>query len=395
MRPNKLAVLLCVCAFGLLPLQAQVDPEARVEGNVHIPDTSIVRPEDHGLRAHTNHRILITPAGGLGPSGGMTPAQVRSFYGFSADTNLTGGGVIVIIDAYHYATALADFNTFANYFGLPAETSTNATATGNKVFQVVYASGKQPKANAGWGQEAALDIEWAHAMAPAAKIILVEANSASNADLFKAVDVAKGLAGVKQVSMSWSGGETASETSLETHFSAASGPLFFASSGDTGGTVGYPSTSAYVVSVGGTSVTTNSSGAWTAESAWTSGGGGPSTVIAKPTWQTSFISSGKRNTPDISSDADPTTGVCVDDSTAYQGYKGWMVFGGTSVSSPCMAGMVNAAGAAFTNTTAFLTYIYGHASGLRDIITGSNGYKAGSGYDYATGMGTPTGPASF
>lgn len=394
MRTTRMLVLLCSAGLCFGPLSAQ--EEGRREGNVFIPDTSIERPEDHGLRSHTNHKVFLGPTKGLGPGGGMTPIQLRTFYGVAAGG---GSGVIVIVDAYDYATALSDFNTFAGYFGLPLENSSTATASTNKVFQVVYASGRKPKANGGWGQEAALDIEWAHAMAPNAKIVLVEANSNSNADLYAAVDVAAKIAGAKAVSMSWGGAESSGEASYDSHFNKT-GPLFFASSGDSGGKVIYPSCSQYVVAVGGTSVATDASGNWTGESAWSSGGGGNSAYVARPSWQAGVSMTGtRRGVPDVSSDADPNTGVAVYDSTAYQGYKGWMVFGGTSVSSPCMAGMVNTAGVAYANTTAFLTALYGHylntPSVFRDITAGSNGFPALAGWDYATGVGAPTGASSF
>jgi len=162
----------------------------------------------------------------------------------------------------------------------------------------------------------------------------------------------------------------------------------------------YPSCSQYVVAVGGTSVATNSAGTWTGESAWSSGGGGNSTYVSKPAWQTGVTMTGShRGVPDISSDADPNTGVAVYDSTSYQGYSGWMVFGGTSVSSPCMAGMVNVSGLTFTSTTQFLTTLYSNylnsPSVFRDVTTGSNGFPALMGWDYATGVGTPLGASSF
>ena len=118
----------------------------------------------------------------------MSPNKIRGAYGLPATG---GGGIIAIVDAYHYATALNDFNKFSTQFGLPTEPSTNVLSGTNKVFQVVYASSFQPQVNCGWGQEAALDIEWAHAMAPGAKIVLVEAASNSFSDLFNAVDVAR------------------------------------------------------------------------------------------------------------------------------------------------------------------------------------------------------------
>lgn len=391
-RPAPVMALLLSLA---LPAAAQEAPD-RVEGKVLVPSTSIEQPGDRGHKAHTNHRILLEPAGGLGPAGGMTPAQLRSFYGMPA----TGGhDLIAIVDAYHYPSALADFNVFSSQFGLPLENSSNPLATTNTVFRVVYATGTQPKTNAGWAQEAALDIQWAHAMAPAAKIVLVEAASASFADLYKAVDVAAKLPGVTHVSLSWGAGETSGETAYESHFNLG-GPLFFASAGDTGGQVIYPSSSQYVVAVGGTSTATGASGLLTTESAWSNGGGGTSAYVALPAWQSGVTHVGaRRSTPDLSSDADPNTGVAVYDSTAYKGYKGWMVFGGTSVSSPCMAGMVNVSGVSYPSTTAFLTALYNRfkatPASFRDIVSGSNGFPALTGWDFTTGVGAPINPASF
>lgn len=406
MRTSKLTLTLL--SLGLAGCFLQAQEEGKHLGKVYIPGTSLEQAGDAGQRVHTNHRILIEPSAGLGPKGGMTPAQLRTFYGVPATkgTGLpAGAGTIFIVDAYDYPTALADFNVFSNYFGLPAESSTNATASGNKVFQVVYASGKKPRANGGWAQEAALDIEWAHAMAPGAKIVLVEAASASFSDMYAAVDKAVSLAAPgDQVSMSWGGSETSGETANDSHFTNKS-VIFFASAGDTGAQVIYPSASAYVVSVGGTSVATDAGGyTITTESAWSSGGGGVSAYVPLPAFQTGIKGVGaRRTTPDISSDADPATGVAVYDSYSYQGYSGWMVFGGTSVSSPCMAGMLNAAesnGATkWTSTSAFLAHLYSQFTSTtdpyRDILSGSNGFAAAAGYDWATGIGAPTGVPSF
>lgn len=398
MRMTRFRVLSAILGsvLAVARLQAQA-VDARV-GGILIPASSLERPGDAGTRLHTNHRILLSTAYGNGPGGGMTPAQILAFYGMPA-TGKGGHGVIAIVDAYDYPTALADFNTFSNYFNLVQEPSASATASTNTVFQVVYAGGARPAGDGGWSQEAALDIEWAHAMAPAAKIVLVEAASSSFADLFAAVDVAAALPGVACVSMSWASSEFPNEHLYDNHFNR-DGPLFFASSGDAGGVVTYPSCSPYVVAVGGTSVATDRLGDWIGESAWTEGGGGDSFYLAKPVWQGGVGMTGaKRGVPDISSDADPGTGVAVFDSTAYQGYAGWMVFGGTSVSCPCVAGMVNLAGAACANTTQLLSRIYGNAlegpSPLRDITSGDNGFPALVGWDYATGVGAPAGAASF
>jgi subtilase family serine protease len=378
---------------------------------VVVPDTSVERPEDHGLRAHTNHLIYTGPAiprDGMpdypvpphgpallplfaGPSG-YHPADIRAAYGLPSSG---GGGAIAIVDAYHYNTSLNDFNVFATQFGLPVEPSTNPTASTNQVFQVVYQGTKKPRADAGWGQEAALDIEWAHALAPGAKIYLVEASSSSLTDMFAAVRKAATLPGVRQVSMSFGAGEFSSEASYDYSFTQ-SGVTFFASSGDNGGVKSYPAISPNVVGVGGTSLRLDVNGNVTSETAWSGSGGGLSTYEARPTYQDgiSSILGTKRGLPDVSLVADPYTGCSVYDSTAYQGYSGWMVFGGTSLSSPCVAGMTNLAGRNLASSSAELNLIYGGLGGpnYRDITSGTAGsFSAKAGWDYITGVGSPVG----
>jgi len=149
---------------------------------VVVPESTVELPEDVGLRAHTNHLIRDERRVGSGSSpSGETPASLRAVYNLPS----TGGSdVIAIVDAFDYPTAENDLNVFSTQFGLPACT------TANGCFKKVFASGVQPRTNCGWAQEAALDIEWAHAMTPGAKIILVEAATNSFVDLFAAVDVA-------------------------------------------------------------------------------------------------------------------------------------------------------------------------------------------------------------
>jgi kumamolisin len=382
-----------------LALLATASAFAFPDPNIHIPDTSVANPADAGLRAHTNHLVYAGPRQEIdpvfamfapthgpalaasGPSG-LHPDQIRAAYG-AASTG--GSGAIAVVLAYHYATALNDFNVFSTQFGLPTQGGGNATNSANVVFQVVYAGGVQPKANGGWGQEAAMDIEWTHSMAPGAKIYLVEANSNSFADLFAAVDVAKGLPGVKCVSMSWGSNEFSSETGYDSHFSG--GGVFFASGGDSGGVKSYPAVSPYVIGVGGTHLVV---GTTVTETAWTGSGCGVSSYENAPGYQ-SFLGLNKRSADDISSNADPYTGCSVYDSTRYQGYVGWMVFGGTSLSSPTQAGLFNLAGAPSGDSVTELGRLYSHrnTSGLfRDITSGSaGGLSAGTGYDNPTGIG--------
>lgn len=360
---------------------------------VLIPATSMEFPEDIGLRAHTNHLILFdTRPGFVGTSpSGETPASLRGVYNLPSSG---GSGVIAIVDAFDYPTAENDLNVFSTQFGLPPCT------TANGCFTKVYASGTKPRKNCGWAQEAALDIEWAHAMAPNAKIVLVEATSNSFANLFAAVDVAtqqiltNGTRG--EVSMSWGGSEFSSEASNDSHFQN-NGVVYFAASGDTGGANIYPSVSPSVVSAGGTSVNRDSNGNFVSETGWSGSGGGPSKYEPKPAYQSgvSGTSATQRSAPDFSFDADPNTGVSVYDSTSCQGLSGWLVFGGTSVSSPSLSGIVNLAGSFSVSSTTELTTIYANrtnTSDFRDIVSGSAGsFSCAAGYDFVTGVGSDQG----
>ena len=307
------------------------DPPGVANGHVLVPDSSVEHADDHAVRAHTNHLLHVRPDATGGPSG-LSPQQIWSAYQITPPATGAGSGTIAIVDAYHYGTALADFNRFSSTFGLPTEPSTNALASTNAVFQVVYASGGKPRSNCGWAQEAALDIEWAHAMAPSAKIVLVEAASNSFSDLFQAISVANSLPGVQQVSMSWGGSEFASEGVYDSYFSNPQ-VAYFAASGDTGGLTIYPSVSPNVISAGGT--TLRMSGlTFVSESGWSDSGGGPSAYEPIAAFQSQVPSlaatlGNHRGTPDWSFDANPATGVSVYDSTRCQGFSGWMVFGGT------------------------------------------------------------------
>jgi kumamolisin len=368
--------------------------------SILVPDTTVERPQDRGQRAHTNHLIRLegkpNRPGGGGPSG-ETPASIRSVYNLPS----TGGsGTIAIVDAFDYSTAANDLNVFSSQFGLPSMPDCSSNGNVTPCFRKVFASGTQPKANCGWGQEAALDIEWAHAMAPNARIVLIEANSNSFADLFAAVDVATAQVttdGAKgEVSMSWSGGEFSTESTNDGHFQN-SDVVYFASSGDTGGVNGYPSVSPYVASAGGTTINRNNSGQLTSETAWSGSGGGPSKYESKPSYQNGVAGTDAthRSAPDFSFDANPNTGVSVYDSTRCQGASGWLVFGGTSVSSPSLAGIVNLAGHFAASTTSELTTIYANRSNsadFRDITSGSAGsFTAEAGYDLVTGVGSNQG----
>ena len=333
-----------------------------------------------------------------GPSG-MSPSATRHAYGFDQITNQGAGQVIGIVDAYDDPNIESDLGMFDSQFGLPLCTSSNGC------FSKVYAQGSRPSANAGWALEISLDVEWAHAIAPQARIVLVEAASNSFTNLMQTVDVAVQKASV--VSMSFGGGEFFGETSYDTHF-AVNGVTFTASSGDSGNGVEYPAASPDVVAVGGTTLTTGSGGSYGSETAWSGSGGGQSTMENEPSYQVNYLipndPSHWRGVPDVAYDANPNTGFAVYDTVRYQGQSGWFQVGGTSAGAPQWAALfaiANSTRAALgkSNLSSTSTAVYKVASAnitsnFHDITSGTNGScgtlcTAVTGYDYVTGLGSP------
>jgi subtilase family serine protease len=403
-----------VAALGAFAASDAYGEFAARGGHIETPESSIEQPEHHGVRAHTNYKMFVPNAGMASaqqssleepaqasgpPYAGYfyeTPASLGCVYqlvspraeGCNPNTvtaNPSGGSrAIAIVDAYHYPTAMSDLRAFSNQFRLPLPTTAN--------FQVVYANGGQPPVDANWNIEEALDIQWAHAMAPNAKIYLVEAASNNFSDLLRAVSVASSLvssAGGGEVSMSWGGSEFSGETSYDSYFTQR-GVVYFASSGDSPGVI-WPSASPNVVSVGGTSLSRNpTTGDFQQELAWQSGGGGPSVYETRPSYQSAISATvgNQRGTPDIAANADASTGAWV------YAYPYWYIVGGTSVAAPVWAGVVNAAGSFSSSSQAELTTIYSN-QGTTDITAGScgpnQGYMVKGGWDFCTGLGSPLG----
>ncbi len=269
-----------------------------------------------------------------------------------------------------------------------------------------------PTANAGWAAEIALDVEWAHVMAPKANIILIEGNSATFGDLVvNAARYGATIPGVTVVSMSFGANDFAGESTYDVNFNsntaAGGSPVtFFAASGDTGGNVIYPSSSPKVVAVGGTTLNASnlSNVGWQTETGWTSGGCGISANESKPAYQSLLTtpSSTQRTTADLSLVADPNTGVAVYTPYGNGATTQWQRYGGTSLSSPLMAGVMalvnqQRALAGLTSLdgsnaiTGTLNRLYSlPATDFHDILTGTAGaYSATAGYDLVTGRGTP------
>lgn len=358
------------------------------------------------IKAQPN--LQATPLVTSGPTG-LSPQQIRTAYGvdqitFSGGT-ISGDGsgqTIAIVTAFHAPSISSDLAAFDSYYGIVAP----------PLFTVHNLGGSTT--DAGWALETALDVEWAHAIAPGANILLVEAASDSLTDLLTAVNYAKAQPGVSVVSMSWGADEFWGESSYDSTFttpSGHSGVTFVAASGDSGAWYGpsYPAVSPNVLSIGGTSIRLNSSNTITSESGWSGSTGGfsgydmnwwyyesaPSYQVAAQ--QASGLSYGVRTTPDVSFNADPRSGMAVFSSVSYYGQSGWFQLGGTSAGAPAWAGLIAIANQGLatggkgplSDTQAQAALYSLPNSDFRDVARGFNGYFASTGYDLVTGLGSP------
>ncbi|WP_329528585.1 S53 family peptidase [Streptomyces sp. NBC_01462] len=335
---------------------------------------------------------------------GYTPQQIQARLGLKGDGT---GQTIAIVDAYHFPTAKQDLNHFSAHFGLPQTCDTASAGAACFDFEQVYADGTQPDVDTGWNEEAALDIEWAHSVAPHAKIVLVEGTDPTMAALYRADDVAAALHPAA-VSNSWGTGEFSEEAFYDGHCKLADS-VCVQSTGDSGYPSGYSATNPYALAIGGTNLQLDADGNTTGETAWKSTGGGLSYFEPRPAYQDGVQSSPLRATPDVSFVADPTTGVpvymtmTVGDATR----SVWFEVGGTSLSAPiwgaiiasadqlrAAAGKQHLASDGPEGDTAHTSVYALDSSSLRDITSGSNGpcgaeCTAGPGYDTVTGLGSP------
>ena len=322
---------------------------------------------------------------------GVTPAEIKKIYNLPA----TGGkGTIALIDAYDDVNMENDLAAFDKQFNLPSCTTANGCFEKHKM-------ATSTTSNSGWAMETSLDVEWAHAIAPSAKILLVEAKTPSGANLLSAIDYATSRKDVVAISMSWGGAEFSDELSYDAHFvdNANSSTAFFASSGDDGAGASWPASSPNVVGVGGTSLELASSGTLIAESAWSGSGGGVSAYEKEPAYQTTYKISkagGMRAIPDVSYDADPASGypIYITTGTGSKAKGSWNTVGGTSAGAPQWAAIQALGGSTaltkfYTDKASTSTLKY-----FRDITSGSNGTcqyycDARKRYDYVTGLGSP------
>jgi subtilase family serine protease len=331
---------------------------------------------------------------------GYTPTDFRDAYNLNVTYfNTSGtwvaalgtGQTIAIVDAYHDPNLASDLAKFDSTFKLPVASLTQVNLAGTA-------------SDDGWAEEEALDVEWAHVAAAGAKLIVVEAASDSITDLMNAVNVARNIAGVSVVSMSWGGSEFSGQSAYDSYFTTPAGhtPItFVAATGDSSAFAGaeWPASSPNVLAVGGTTLRL-SSGSYGFETAWSGSGGGLSQVEGEPGYQASVQSTGVRTLPDVSINANPNTGYYVLFTAPSTGVISWQEVGGTSASAQVWAGFIADADqgramlglATLNGTTQTLPALYAlPSSAFHDVTSGSNGYRATSGYDLATGLGTPIG----
>ena len=364
-----------------------------------------------------------------------TPAQIRAAYGLdplpAAGASLTtaqaaalgAGQTIYLVDAYHDATALSDLNAFSAKFGVPtctgvtvAPTATLPLATppsGCTFTQISSTSAGAmtatvPAYNATWAPESKLDVQWAHAIAPLARIVLIEMPDSMSTSILGANLLATKL-GKGVVSMSFGSAEAAWAPTVDSYFAGA-GMTYVAAAGDSGSQVLWPAVSPNVVAVGGTSLNWSGSGT-RYEAAWTSGGGGMSAYVPLPSWQSGVTPAGgsalaRRAVPDVAFNANPVTGEYVA-LTLPGASTVWSAYGGTSIAAPQWAGVIAVANAIrVANAQAVLGDIHNllytsigkvpgtYAAALGDVVDGTNGScatcRAGVGFDQTTGWGTPS-----
>ena len=390
-------------AAGALVLTSCATAEREDNGDRQADELGTIEQQPHSAvcsggrfackaRVRTDAQNKIKP---FATPSGLGPADLVAAY--KLDPAKTSTATIAIVDAFNYPNAESDLATYRSQFGLPPCTKANGCL---KIVNQNGATSPLPgnaPANDDWTVEAALDLDLASAACPTCKIVLVEAQDDQGNGLFVSQNAAAAMSGVVVISDSWGGPSDGTDATLDSQFFAHNNVNIFVASGDNGVNTqpDYPSTSAHVIAVGGTSLkkSTTTARGWT-EGAWSGAGSSCSSVTAKPAFQSVVPSAAcaKRTASDVSAVADPNTGLAVFNA----GAGGWIVVGGTSASSPFVAGVYARYGIAATNDASFA---YAHAGQFFDVTTGKNGTcggalcNAGAGWDGPTGLGTPNGAA--
>ena len=411
----------------------------RAQALAGVPTQGLTRER---LDASVRMRALAAGSGEAAPMATSTavttytPAQIRAAYGLPAlpasTSGLTAaqaaqfgaGQTIYIVNAKHNPNVVAELTAFNTKFALPgcttrtlASSATLPLAAASKTaceLVVAYSTSAgaltatAPAYDSGWATEIALDVQWAHAIAPLARLVLIEAPDAGVTSLSRAVALANKM-GSGVVSMSFGATEGSWTSSYDSVFSGT-GMSYLAATGDNGAAVSWPSVSSKVVAVGGTTLNYSGSGS-RSETTWTGTGGGTSAYVALPSYQSGTLGGyARRAVADVAFNADPNSGQYV--ATIAQGSTTvrWVSAGGTSLSTPQWAGLLavaNAMRVAAGKTVlgqphAVLYQQIGavptqYASVFKDVATGNNGScttcTATTGYDTPTGWGTPNASA--
>jgi MYXO-CTERM domain-containing protein len=339
----------------------------------------------HRCRAKLKH--VSTRARSDAQPSGLAPADLASAYGFNPANN--PHATIAVVDAYGYTDLESDLASYRSMFGLPACTSASGC------LKIIGQTGgapptEQPPSGDDWTVETALDVDMASAACPQCKILVVEATSDQDDGLDIANDAAA-AAGASVISNSWGGAYASSDSAENAHFNH-SGVAIFVATGDNGeSTADFPSTSEYVIGVGGTNLqqASNTRG-WT-ETAWSDGGSSCNAKLytTQPTWQTGVVATTVckgRAASDTAAVADPDNSPLI----IFNAGQAQLV-GGTSAASPLVAGIFAVTG----NATQTPQFIYMNTTAFNDVTSGTNGScatalcKAGTGWDGPTGIGTP------
>jgi hypothetical protein len=369
--------------------------------------------------ARTPRRLYLEPLedrcllSGYAAPYGLTPAQISHAYGIDAISLLGApadgrGQTIAIVDPYDDPNIASDLHNFDAYFKLPDPPSfRKVNENGGSDLPGVDPAGAGAPAN--WEAEEAMDVEWAHALAPGASIILVEASTPNALDMIGAgVNWARQQPGVSVVAVGYAPpSEFTGETAYDSVFTTPAGHIgvtFVAPAGDQGTPGGYASLSPNVLGVGGTSLTLNA-GNYGGETVWNNvygkSSGGLSTIESRPSYQNGVadVVGAQRGAPDVAFDADPLTGVDVYDTYNGSPSTPWTERGGTNLGAPAWAAIIAVADegrvlvglGSLDGATQTLPMLYSLPSrDFHDVTTGNNGTNAaGPGYDLATGLGTP------
>lgn len=399
----------------------------------------VKREHRHGHRDQGASAALpdadLTPMAATSSVVTYTPAQIRAAYGLPAlpatgtsvsaaqAAQLGAGQTIYIVDAKHNPNVAAELAAFNQKFGLPTCTTQAIAASATLPLAQAPVNGCQlavvystaaggmtstaPAYDSGWATEISLDVQWAHATAPWARIVLIEAADASLNNLLGGIKLANAM-GPGAVSMSFGALEGSWTSSVDSAF-AASNMTYLAATGDSGAAVSWPAVSTKVVAVGGTSLSYSGTGT-RSESAWSGTGGGTSLYTLKPTYQSTAVPGmggySGRAVADVAFNADPATGQYVAVMAPGSAAASWISAGGTSLATPQWAGLIavaNATRALSAKATLGSPHavIYGqiaavpgtYASAFADVTKGANGSCAVCtstiGYDIPSGLGTP------